>query len=69
MNDNIKKLAKQSGYQEGFRWAMEDLSMNTFAKLIIAETLGIVKDEVNYHINYDTADNIEEMVNKHFGVK
>lgn len=72
MNDNIKKLAKQSGYQEGFRWAMEDFNLVKFAKLIIQECA-----EIGDHYDNEStfADGTQDIttagmeIREHFGVE
>jgi len=41
MNNKFLELAEQAGYQEGFRFALEDFDLEKFAELIVKECASI----------------------------
>lgn len=72
MKSKIIEIAEKSGYQEGFRWAMEDFDIEKFAKLIIQECaeIGDGYDDENIY-NYGTQDitTAGMEIREHFGVE
>jgi hypothetical protein len=71
MNNIISKLAEQAGYipNETTNEAFNEFSIDRFAKLIIEATCDVVKDEVQYELNYDKAEYLVKIVKQHFGVE
>lgn len=71
MNEKIKELAIQSGYQEGFRFAMEDFDLEKFAEFIIREHLIVweMMDNGNKVAGYVEMEDYPKAIIKHFGVK
>ena len=47
MNEKIRLLAEQAGYQEGFRFALEDFDLEKFAELIVKECLRNMENEID----------------------
>jgi hypothetical protein len=65
MNETIKSLAIQSGYQEGFRFAMEDFDLEKFAQLIVEETIHAIIKGGRGHLNPTL---ISKSAKEHFGI-
>jgi len=69
MKPKILEIAKKAGFQEGFSWAMESFSIDTFAKLIIEDALDIMKDEISYYSDWSVAEGTSKKIKEHFGVE
>jgi hypothetical protein len=65
MNKNIRELAEQSGYQEGFRFALEDFDLEKFADLIIKECIDAIMNNTDRH----RKEYFANLVKEHFGVE
>ena len=59
----------KAGIVEHLIHHLPDLQPETFAELIIRETLSMVRTEVAYHIDYDTADRVVASVERYFGIE
>jgi hypothetical protein len=70
MNNIISKLAEQAGYipNETTKVAFNEFSIDRFAKLIIEATCVVVKDEVQYELNYDKAESLVMIIKQHFSI-
>ena len=70
MNEKISELAEQSGYQEGFRFSMEDFDMYKFAELIIREHLIVweMMDNGNKVSGYVEMEDYPKAIINHFGI-
>lgn len=78
MNNQIEQLAEEAGYQEGFRFSMEDFDMYKFTELIVKDCIDMCDevDRINkYHIEKDFIDpelgpnDCIDVIKNHFGVK
>ena len=70
MNEKIRELAElakvwSSCYDED----RYEVDPEKFARLILQEAMGIVRDEVAYQSDLDFADVVIKKVNEHFGVE
>ena len=61
MNNKVLELAEQAGYQEGFRFALEDFDLEKFAELLVKECANVAAD-------HDALDIYEE-IREHFEVE
>jgi hypothetical protein len=70
MNKQIRDFAEQAGYIPGeiTSEAYNEFNIDRFAKLIIEATCDIVKDEVQYELNYTKAESIVMNIKRHFEV-
>ena len=61
MNNKVLELAEQAGYQEGFRFALDDFDLEKFAELLVKECANVAAD-------HDALDIYEE-IREHFEVE
>lgn len=66
MNNIIEQFAIKSGYQEGFRFALEDFDLEKFAELIIEETIHAIIKGGRGHLN---PASISKSAKEHFGME
>jgi len=74
MNERIKELAEQAGFQyikdEGIGWAGNyNDSLPKFAELIVRECIDIAKHHVMNISTYGDAEFVDEQIKQHFGVE
>jgi hypothetical protein len=67
-NRELARLLDKAGLHVHAGYPQPD-AIEKFAELIIKEAMQIVKDEVVYPSDWDTADDAIQRVNEHFGVK
>lgn len=65
MNGKITELAEQSGYQEGFRFALEDFDLEKFADLVVKECIDAIMNNTDRH----RKEYFANLVKEHFGVE
>jgi len=73
MNEKIEHCMYESGLTAQGCWdELDDYAkeaIERFAKLIVQDCCNIVRDEVQYTNDFDTADAVITEVKKHFGVE
>ena len=79
MNERIKELAKQAGFQyikdEGIGWAgNHNSSLEKFADLIIQECLlslepNLYESDIEYKVDQALYKRCERIILKHFGIE
>ena len=74
MNERIKKLAEQAGFQyikdEGIGWAGNyNASLPKFAELLVKECAQVCRDQPNIYAMKLDRDNCAIAIEEHFGVE
>jgi hypothetical protein len=71
MNNRIDELVEECTviYRDGHGAYIDQLDTEKFAELIVRECCNIVRDEVQYINDFDTADSVVTEVKKYFGVE
>jgi hypothetical protein len=76
MNEKIRELAEQAGFfpvpdetESDWEYRAENARYEKFAKLILEEAMGIVRDEVSFFSDWACADNAVTKVKEHFGIE
>lgn len=68
MSNKIKELKKQCYLDLLQRDGDNEYDMEKFARLIIEEACDVVRDEVQYELDYSKAEILVTIVKKHFGL-
>ena len=71
MNERIKELILKAGFPkfDEMYVVSDGEELEQFAELIVKECMDQVRDEIQYITDYDKADQVVDVVKKHFGVE
>jgi len=71
MNERIKELILKAGFPkfDEMYVVSDGAELEQFAELIVNECMLLVQDEVQYITDFDKADQVVDVVKKHFGVE
>jgi len=71
VNEQIRELILKAGFPkfDEMYVVSDGEELEQFAELIVNECMDQVRDEVQYITDYDKADQVVDVVKKHFGVE
>jgi len=71
VNERIKELILKAGFPkfDEMYVVSDGEELEQFAELIVKECMDQVRDEIQYITDYDKADQVVDVVKKHFGVE
>lgn len=67
MNEIVKAAAKEAGFYIAPQHNVNTMMLEKFATLLLDEAIEHAKDEIQYHTNWDIADEVAASLKKHFG--